>query len=227
MAPCGLLKAGLMNPEPLLLRGSLGEISARLQSGELTPGQLAESALEAARRGARSRAFLMVDETGARARAAALEASGPGGPLWGLPVSVKDLFDVAGWPTTCGSPFYAGTRPVPVTDAPYVADWRAQGTVLVGKTNLNEFAYGITGENRWFGDVTQSGRPDRLTGGSSSGAAASVLMGEWNHPYSREEAVAAQGVALNSKYWPSVGRVDNVYGDRNLFCSCVPVGEPD
>jgi Asp-tRNA(Asn)/Glu-tRNA(Gln) amidotransferase A subunit family amidase len=48
---------------------------------------------------------------------------------------------------------------------------------LVGKTNLNEFAYGITGENRWYGDVTQPGHPDRLTGGSSSGAAASVLMG--------------------------------------------------
>ena len=55
--------------------------------------------------------------------------------------------------------------------------------------------------------------------------AASVLKGEWTHPYSREVAVAAQGVALNTKYWPSVGRVDNVYGDRNLFCSCVPVSE--
>ena len=166
-----------MNPDPLLLQGSLQEISARLLSGALTPGQLTGSALEAARRGASTRAFLMVDEAGARARAAALEASGPGGPLWGLPVSVKDLFDVAGWPTTCGSPFYAGTRPVPATDAPYVADWRAQGAVLVGKTNLNEFAYGITGENRWFGDVTQPAWPARLTGGSSSGAAASVLMG--------------------------------------------------
>jgi glycine dehydrogenase len=55
--------------------------------------------------------------------------------------------------------------------------------------------------------------------------AASVLKGEWPHPYSREVAVAAQGAALNTKYWPSVGRVDNVYGDRNLFCSCVPVSE--
>jgi hypothetical protein len=56
--------------------------------------------------------------------------------------------------------------------------------------------------------------------------AASVLKGEWNHPYSREVAVAAKGSAVNTKYWPSVGRVDNVYGDRNLFCSCVPVSEP-
>ena len=55
--------------------------------------------------------------------------------------------------------------------------------------------------------------------------AASVLKGDWPHPYSREVAVAAQGHAVNTKYWPSVGRVDNVYGDRNLFCSCVPVSE--
>jgi Asp-tRNA(Asn)/Glu-tRNA(Gln) amidotransferase A subunit family amidase len=165
-----------MNPNPLI-QWSLREISAALQSGELTPTQLTETALESARRGAISRAFIVIDEAGAKAQAADLEASGPQGPLWGFPVSVKDLFDVRGLPTTCGSPFYAGTRPVPQTDCLYVADWRALGTVLVGKTNLNEFAYGITGENRWFGDVTQPGHPDRLTGGSSSGAAASVLMG--------------------------------------------------
>jgi Asp-tRNA(Asn)/Glu-tRNA(Gln) amidotransferase A subunit family amidase len=165
-----------MNPNPLI-RWSLRELSTALQSGELTPTRLTGIALESARRSAAARAFLMIDEAGAQTQAQALEGTGPGGPLWGLPVSVKDLFDVRGLPTTCGSPFYAGTRPVPQDDCPYVADWRAQGTVLVGKTNLNEFAYGITGENRWYGDVTQPGHPDRLTGGSSSGAAASVLMG--------------------------------------------------
>ncbi len=165
-----------MNPNPLI-QWSLRELSTALQSGELTPTQLTGIALDSARRSAVSRAFLMIDEAGSQAQAQTLEAAGPGGPLWGLPVSVKDLFDVRGLPTTCGSPFYAGTRPVPQDDCPYVADWRAQGTVLVGKTNLNEFAYGITGENRWYGDVTQPGHPDRLTGGSSSGAAASVLMG--------------------------------------------------
>ncbi|MDD3786752.1 MAG: aminomethyl-transferring glycine dehydrogenase [Hydrogenophaga sp.] len=55
--------------------------------------------------------------------------------------------------------------------------------------------------------------------------AASVLKSEWNHPYSREVAAAAAANPVNTKYWPSVGRVDNVYGDRNLFCSCVPVSE--
>ncbi len=55
--------------------------------------------------------------------------------------------------------------------------------------------------------------------------AASVLKDEWPHPYSRELAAAAGAQAVNTKYWPSVGRVDNVYGDRNLFCSCVPISE--
>ncbi|MDQ7745840.1 aminomethyl-transferring glycine dehydrogenase [Hydrogenophaga pseudoflava] len=55
--------------------------------------------------------------------------------------------------------------------------------------------------------------------------AASVLKSEWPHPYPREVAAVASGHAVNTKYWPSVGRVDNVYGDRNLFCSCVPVSE--
>ncbi|MBA4262938.1 MAG: glycine dehydrogenase (aminomethyl-transferring), partial [Comamonadaceae bacterium] len=55
--------------------------------------------------------------------------------------------------------------------------------------------------------------------------AASVLKSAWPHPYPREVAAVAAGAAVNTKYWPSVGRVDNVYGDRNLFCSCVPVAE--
>jgi glycine dehydrogenase len=56
--------------------------------------------------------------------------------------------------------------------------------------------------------------------------APSLLAGEWPHPYSRETAAAlAQVPAGTPKYWSPVGRVDNVYGDRNLFCSCVPVAE--
>lgn len=53
--------------------------------------------------------------------------------------------------------------------------------------------------------------------------AASLLGGEWKHPYPREVAAAVLGEKRHAKYWPPVGRVDNVYGDRNLFCSCVPM----
>ena len=55
--------------------------------------------------------------------------------------------------------------------------------------------------------------------------AASVLKGNWAHPYSREVGAGAKDHAVNAKYWPTVGRVDNVYGDRNLFCSCVPLSD--
>jgi glycine dehydrogenase len=55
--------------------------------------------------------------------------------------------------------------------------------------------------------------------------AASLITSEWTHPYSREIGAAASGARTNQKYWPPVGRVDNVYGDRNLFCSCLPISE--
>jgi glycine dehydrogenase len=55
--------------------------------------------------------------------------------------------------------------------------------------------------------------------------AASLIATDWSHPYSREVGAASTSTRANDKYWPPVGRVDNVYGDRNLFCSCVPIGE--
>jgi glycine dehydrogenase len=55
--------------------------------------------------------------------------------------------------------------------------------------------------------------------------AASLIASEWTHPYSREIGAASSGLCANQKYWPPVGRVDNVYGDRNLFCSCLPISE--
>lgn len=103
--------------------------------------------------------------------------SPPPGALAGLPVSVKDLMDVAGWPTSCGTGFFAGLKPPPREDAAYVAAWRRAGACFVGKTHLNAFAYGITGENLHWGNCVQPLRPGLLTGGSSSGAAASVQAG--------------------------------------------------
>jgi glycine dehydrogenase len=55
--------------------------------------------------------------------------------------------------------------------------------------------------------------------------AVSLLAGEWKHPYSRELAAYPVPALKHSKYWSPVARVDNVYGDRNLFCSCIPMSE--
>lgn len=97
--------------------------------------------------------------------------------MWGLPVSVKDCFDLAGSPTTCGVKFYRDLNGTAARDSWLVERLRAKGAVITGKTHLHPLAYGITGENPEFGDCRQPGRPDALTGGSSSGAAASVLEG--------------------------------------------------
>jgi len=98
-------------------------------------------------------------------------------PLYGVPVSLKDCFDLAGYVTTCGSRFYAELNPPAREDSAVAARLRSQGAVIVGKTHMHPLAYGITGENPDFGDSTQPRDPSLLTGGSSSGAAASVQEG--------------------------------------------------
>lgn len=97
--------------------------------------------------------------------------------LFGTPVSVKDLFDLRGWKTTAGSSFFSDERGEVIHDSRMAQVCRRSGVLFTGKTHLNEFAYGLTGENRWFGDSVQPHSPGLLTGGSSSGAAASVLGG--------------------------------------------------
>lgn len=100
-----------------------------------------------------------------------------GEPLAGAPFLVKDLFAVAGTKTGCGSAFYTETSSPAEFDASLVAHARESGAVLTGKTQLNEFAFGLTGENPHFGDCPHPARPDLLSGGSSSGSAWAVGAG--------------------------------------------------
>ena len=97
--------------------------------------------------------------------------------LYGLPVSLKDLFDLEGSRTTCGTRFYGERNGVAIADSAVAKRLRSQGAVIIGKTNLHPLAYGITGENPDYGDCVQPRDAQRLTGGSSSGAAASVQEG--------------------------------------------------
>ncbi len=158
----------------------LSELRAALARGEITPRDLIENALATAtwRKAQGARTFLHLDPDWIRAEAGELDrGSGLEQALGGIPVSVKDCFDVSGQPTTAGSTFYAGTRPTPAADSWLAARVRAAGGVRLGKTHLNEFAYGITGDNAHFGPCEIPMRPGCLTGGSSSGAAASVVEG--------------------------------------------------
>ncbi|MGH3983761.1 MAG: amidase [Pseudonocardiaceae bacterium] len=98
------------------------------------------------------------------------------GPLSGMPVAVKDLIDVAGLPTRCGSAVLADAAPAQ-QDAAVVARLRATGAVVVAKTHTHEFAYGPTGDVSVDGPCHNPHDPQRITGGSSSGSAAAVAAG--------------------------------------------------
>lgn len=96
----------------------------------------------------------------------------------GLRIAVKDCIDVAGVPTTCGSPAVAEAARPAHADAACVAPFRAAGAVVVGKTNLHELCFGSTGVNPWYGTPRNPLDPDCIPGGSSSGSAVAVATGE-------------------------------------------------
>jgi aspartyl-tRNA(Asn)/glutamyl-tRNA(Gln) amidotransferase subunit A len=98
-------------------------------------------------------------------------------PLWGIPISLKDCFDLTGFSTSCGSIFYREHHGIAAADSFIARRLRSAGAIITGKTHLHQLAYGITGENADFGDCTQPSAPTHLTGGSSSGAAASLQEG--------------------------------------------------
>jgi Asp-tRNA(Asn)/Glu-tRNA(Gln) amidotransferase A subunit family amidase len=155
----------------------LKELHRMLTSRELSVSDMVGAALESAPEAMAANAYIDWRPESLVAEAAVWDSRASLPPLAGLPVSVKDIFDCAGSFTTCASRFYRSVCPIPLRDAGYVSRWRRAGALMAGKTNLNEFAYGITGENITFGDCTIPGFPQSLTGGSSSGAAASVVAG--------------------------------------------------
>ena len=114
----------------------------------------------------------LADARASDARAAAGETLGP---LDGMPIAVKDCIDVAGLRCTRGSAFFADF--VPPADAPVVARLRAAGAVILGKTNLHEFAFGGTTQNARFGACRNPWGIDRIPGGSSGGSAVAVAAG--------------------------------------------------
>lgn len=128
---------------------------------------------------ARTNAFIRIDADGARSDAKAADderARGVDrGPLHGMPISIKDLIDIAGQPTTAGSHVRAGH--VAAADAPVIQRLRTAGAVLIGKTNVHEFALGPTSDESAFGPVLNPVDPTRIAGGSSGGSAAAVAAG--------------------------------------------------
>src|SRR5689334_11368662 len=148
------------------------------------PHQTATERLEAAlaaiaENQPRTNAFVLVDEADARQAARVVDDERrrgvDRGPLRGMPISIKDIIDVAGQPTTAASRVRAGH--VATTDAPVVQRLREAGAVLIGKTNLHEFAIGTTSDESAFGAIHNPHDTSRSAGGSSGGSAAAVACG--------------------------------------------------
>jgi Asp-tRNA(Asn)/Glu-tRNA(Gln) amidotransferase A subunit family amidase len=167
------------------IRGLRTRLSSAADTGVAITG-LIESALAHSNTNPSSNSYLWQDQTWTKAEAAHVAAMqdkhggkfGDGRPsLWGIPISVKDCFDLAGSPTSCGTKFYRDLHGIAKQDSWLVERLRAAGAVITGKTHLHPLAYGITGENAEFSDCLQPGDASALTGGSSSGAAASVMEG--------------------------------------------------
>ncbi len=155
---------------------TLAELSAALAAKTLSSVELTTTLLDRIERAQGTlNAFVTVDRPGALAQAAAADAAraaGRAGPLTGIPIAHKDVLMTAGLATTCGSRMLANF--VAPYDAHVVAGLREAGTVLVGKTNMDEFAMGSSNETSWFGPVRNPWDLDRVPGGSSGGSAAAV-----------------------------------------------------
>ena len=151
-----------------------------LRAGEFTAVELLEAVTRRASvTEAHLHAFLTLDQDGALASAeaadAALARGEDLGPLQGIPLAVKDNMCTQGIETTCGSQILAGYRPP--YDATAVRRLREAGAVIVGKTNLDEYAMGSSTENSAFGPTRNPWDTDRVPGGSSGGSAAAVAVG--------------------------------------------------
>jgi len=159
---------------------SIRELARHIRDRRTTSEDLVERCLDAiARRDGEINAFITVlaDEARARARQADREIAQHQdlGILHGIPLSVKDLIDMAGLPTSAASKVRTGHRAT--SDAAVLTRLRAAGVVVVGKCNLHEFAFGTTGEDSAFGPTHNPRALGHMAGGSSSGSAASVAAG--------------------------------------------------
>jgi aspartyl-tRNA(Asn)/glutamyl-tRNA(Gln) amidotransferase subunit A len=159
-----------------LTRLSIADAAANIRRGELSPLELTAAVLDrisATEPVIHAFVTVLADEALAEARQAQqeLQSGHDRGPLHGIPIAIKDIIDIAGLPTRCGSESRAGVSPA-TADARVVKHLREAGAVIVGKTVTHEFAAGVSSppaRNPWD--------PDRIPGGSSGGSGASVAAG--------------------------------------------------
>lgn len=151
--------------------------AAAVAERAVSPVELVEAALAGAERlQSRSNAFTAMMSEEARERAVQLTDRDPIGPLHGVPIAIKDLYDVAGYRTTGCCAAYLD-REIATQDSAVAARLRAAGAILIAKTNQHELACGATSQVSCFGPVLNPFDTTRIPGGSSGGSAAAVAAG--------------------------------------------------
>jgi len=157
------------------MRLNVSELVAAHRSGTLRPADTMRECYARIRRHDDPGVFITLrDENEVMAEAESLSGERARGPLFGIPVAVKDNIDVAGMPTTAGCPGFAYT---PEQDATAVAGLRDAGAIVIGKTNLDQFATGLNGLRTPYPAPRNVLRADLIPGGSSSGSAVAVAAG--------------------------------------------------
>lgn len=157
---------------------SLSQLSQHLQQGQLSSLELTQHYLQTIRQHQNLNAFISVDEEGAlhqAKKADQLLKNHQGKSLTGIPMAIKDLFCTKRMKTTCASKMLANFQSP--YEATLVTQLKNKGAILIGKTNMDEFAMGSTNESSYFGPVKNPWDPQRVPGGSSGGSAVAVAAG--------------------------------------------------
>jgi len=160
---------------------SAGELAPLVKNKELSPVEIIDAHLtriEATEPVLNSFITLLADQSRAAARQAEsdIQKGNYRGPLHGIPVALKDLYNTGGVRTTSGSRLFDNF--IPEEDCTVAARFRDAGAILLGKLNMHQFAYGPTGENPDYGHMHNPWDPEKVTGGSSGGSGSATAAGQ-------------------------------------------------
>lgn len=160
-----------------IFAGNLIEVANSIKNKEISPVELVVGLLDRIERvDPKLNSFITINRkeaiNTAKEREEEISRGEYRGPLHGIPIGLKDIFDTKGLKTTVGSKIYENN--IPNEDAPVVTQLKTAGAIIIGKLNTHQFAYGPTGDRSYYGPVANPHNIKKMTGGSSSGSAAAV-----------------------------------------------------